>query len=137
MVREPPVGFSAPGEGLKRMVQTVFTATAEEERADEQQPVPHPASPNQTSPAWSPSRGHPGRELQTRSHYCVSSALQMSIQGAHAFLRDYPGLPKDEIRLHLEKGEVIPCKKLIPENTSESSTQNALWSSNSATFKRN
>lgn len=131
------MGLSAPGEGLKRMVQTVFTATAEEERADERRPMPRPARPNQTSPAWGPPRGRPGRELQTRSHYCVSSALQMSIQGARGFLRDDPGLPKDEIRPHLEKGEVIPCKKLIPENTSESSTENALWSSNSAIFKRN
>lgn len=56
-VREPPVGFSASGEDLKCMVPTVFTATTEEERGDEQQPVPNPASPNQTSPDQSPAHG--------------------------------------------------------------------------------
>lgn len=39
------------------MVPTVFTATTEEERGDEQQPVPNPASPNQTSPDQSPAHG--------------------------------------------------------------------------------
>lgn len=91
------------------MVPTVFRPLQEERGMSSSlcltQPVP-------IRPALTEPSTRDCLELQTRD-FTVACPLPAADEhaGRSCLLRDYPGLPKDvNIRLHLGKGEVIPCR---------------------------